>query len=86
MYSFIESKLFSRLLGDYLTDDEYAQLQTALADAPDFAQYQPGLIWRPLAQGGAFFLQYGNQPPAGLAGLWDFQNAVVKGYKRMSGL
>lgn len=35
MYSFIESKLFSRLLGDYLTDDEYAQLQAALADAPD---------------------------------------------------
>jgi hypothetical protein len=35
MYSFIESKLFSRLLGDYLSDDEYAQLQVALADAPD---------------------------------------------------
>lgn len=35
MYSFIESKLFSRLLGDYLTDDEYAQLQAALANAPD---------------------------------------------------
>jgi len=24
MFSFIETKLFSRLLGDYLTDDEYA--------------------------------------------------------------
>ena len=35
MYSFIETKLFSRLLGEYLTDDEYADLQVALADAPN---------------------------------------------------
>jgi hypothetical protein len=35
MYSFIETKLFSRLLGDYLTDDQYAELQSALVDAPD---------------------------------------------------
>ena len=42
MYSFIESKLFSRLLGDYLTDDEYAELQTALADAPERGAVVPG--------------------------------------------
>jgi hypothetical protein len=35
MFSFIETKLFSRLLSEYLTDDEYALLQSALADAPD---------------------------------------------------
>lgn len=35
MYSFIETKLFSRLLGDYLSDDEYAALQAALVHAPD---------------------------------------------------
>src|SRR5687768_5072885 len=35
MYSFIETKLFSRLLPEYLTDDEYAQLQEALVQAPD---------------------------------------------------
>lgn len=35
MFSFVESKLFTRLVGDYLTDDEYAQLQTALAEAPE---------------------------------------------------
>ena len=35
MYSFIETKLFSRLTGEYLTDDEYVELQTALAAAPD---------------------------------------------------
>jgi hypothetical protein len=35
MISFIETKLFSRLLSDYLTDDEYAELQLALAESPE---------------------------------------------------
>ena len=35
MVSFIETKLFSHLLSDYLTDDDYAALQRALADAPE---------------------------------------------------
>ncbi len=61
-------------------------LEIALTAAPQFAQYEPALVWRPLAQGGALFLQYGIQPPAGLPGLWDFQNAVVKGYKSMAGV
>ena len=61
-------------------------LENALNAAPQFAQYEPFLVWRPLAQGGALFLQYRIQPPSGLAGLWDFQNAVVKGYKSMAGV
>ncbi|MEX2240790.1 MAG: type II toxin-antitoxin system RelE/ParE family toxin [Burkholderiales bacterium] len=32
MFSFVESKLFTRLVGDYLTDDAYAELQLALAE------------------------------------------------------
>jgi hypothetical protein len=35
MFSFVESKLFTRLVGDYLTDDEYAELQAALAETPE---------------------------------------------------
>ena len=35
MFSFVESRLFTRLVGDYLTDDEYAELQVALAEAPE---------------------------------------------------
>lgn len=35
MFSFVESKLFTRLVGDYLSDDEYSQLQAALAEAPE---------------------------------------------------
>ena len=42
MYSFIETKLFSRLLGEYLTDDEYVELQTALAAGPDRGALVPG--------------------------------------------
>ena len=42
MVSFIESKLFSRLVGEYLTDDEYARLQGALIGAPESGALAPG--------------------------------------------
>ena len=35
MFSFIETKLFTRLLGDYLSDREYASLQRTLIDNPE---------------------------------------------------
>ena len=35
MFSFVETKRFSRLLADYLTDDEYALLQNALTENPE---------------------------------------------------
>ncbi len=34
MFGFIETKLFSRLVSQYLTDDEYAALQRALVENP----------------------------------------------------
>ena len=42
MFSFVESKLFTRLVGDYLTDDAYAELQGALAEAPERGSVVPG--------------------------------------------
>lgn len=42
MFSFVESKLFTRLVGDYLSDDEYSQLQAALADDPERGAVVPG--------------------------------------------
>ena len=42
MFSFVESKLFTRLVGDYLTDDEYSRLQAALAEAPESGAVVPG--------------------------------------------
>ena len=32
MYTFIETKLFSRLIVDYITDDDYAALRTIKED------------------------------------------------------
>lgn len=35
MYSFIETKLFTRLVDEYLSDDEYRELQRALIANPE---------------------------------------------------
>jgi mRNA-degrading endonuclease RelE of RelBE toxin-antitoxin system len=42
MYSFIETRLFSRLLDDYLTDDEFRLLQWTLLEDPDAGPVIPG--------------------------------------------
>lgn len=35
VFAFIETKVFTRLVGEYLSDDEYLQLQTALGRNPE---------------------------------------------------
>src|SRR5947208_7875762 len=42
MFSFIETKLFTRLVQEYLSDDEYAQLQQALIANPEAGDVIPG--------------------------------------------
>ncbi len=42
MYSFIETKLFSRLVVECLTDEEYAKLQRALIEDPEAGDLIPG--------------------------------------------
>jgi mRNA-degrading endonuclease RelE of RelBE toxin-antitoxin system len=42
LFSFIETKLFSRLLREYLTDDEYALLQGELMKSPERGALIPG--------------------------------------------
>ena len=42
MFSFVETKLFTRLVQEYLTDDEYAQLQQALIANPEVGSVIPG--------------------------------------------
>jgi len=57
MYSFIETRLFSRLVQDYLTDDEYRKLQFALMENPEAGNVVPGsggvrkLRWRATGRG-----------------------------------
>jgi mRNA-degrading endonuclease RelE of RelBE toxin-antitoxin system len=40
--TFIETKLFSRLVEEYLSDDSYRQLQAALASDPEAGPLIPG--------------------------------------------
>lgn len=42
MISFVETKLFTRLVQEYLSDDEYSRLQQALAAYPELGSVIPG--------------------------------------------
>lgn len=42
MFSFIETRLFTRLVLDYLTDDDYSALQKELMVDPDAGAVIPG--------------------------------------------
>ena len=57
MFSFIETRLFTRLVQEYLNDDEYRELQKALMDNPESGNVIPGsggvrkLRWRAPGRG-----------------------------------
>ena len=61
-------------------------LRAALDKYPQFAAFGPRLVAKALFQGAAFMLEYDRQPPRDLPEAWDFQNAAVKGYKRLAGV
>lgn len=42
MISFVETKLFTRLVQEYLSDDEYSRLQQALIEDPEVGSVIPG--------------------------------------------
>ena len=42
MFSFIETRLFTKLVLDYMTDDEYSALQRALMTDPEAGPVIPG--------------------------------------------
>jgi len=42
MISFVETKLFTRLVQEYLSDDDYAKLQQALLADPEAGAIIPG--------------------------------------------
>ena len=42
MFSFIETRLFTRLVQEYLDDDEYRELQKLLMDNPETGNIIPG--------------------------------------------
>ena len=57
VFSFIETKLFTRLVQEYLSDDEYQDLQKLLIDQPEAGDVVPGsggvrkLRWRAPGRG-----------------------------------
>lgn len=57
MFVFVETKLFTRLVTEYLTDEEYAALQAALIESPEAGDVIPGsggvrkLRWRAEGRG-----------------------------------
>ncbi len=57
MFSFIETKLFTRLVQEYLTDDDYRDLQALLIEQPAAGEIVPGsggvrkLRWRAPGRG-----------------------------------
>jgi hypothetical protein len=57
MFSFVETKLFTRLVQEYLSDDEYAQVQQALIADPEVGAVIPGsggvrkMRWRVAGRG-----------------------------------
>lgn len=57
MLSFVETRLFTRLVQEYLVDDEYAELQATLCADPDAGVVIPGsggvrkLRWRAQGRG-----------------------------------
>ena len=61
-------------------------LDAALADAPGFAEFGPRIEYQPLFKGGAFVVRFDTPPAKDTPGLWDFQNAAVKGYKKLKGV
>lgn len=42
VFTFVETRLFTRLVGEYLSDDEYRRFQEALAELPDSGDVIPG--------------------------------------------
>jgi hypothetical protein len=61
-------------------------IQEGLQKYPDMSSFGARLLWRPLFKGGAFMLEYENQPPRDHPNAWEFQNAVVRAYKRRAGV
>jgi hypothetical protein len=63
---------------------ERQALQAGFDKYPRFSAFSPRLIARPLFQGHALMLEYSDPPPRDDPDAWEFQNAVVKTYKRLA--
>ena len=60
-------------------------VEVAVQKYPSMAEYSARVIYRELFRGGAFLLEYDVQPPRDHPDAWEFQNAAVRAYQRLSG-
>ena len=74
MFSFAETRLFSRIVAEYLSEDEYGELQVKLAADPELGVVIPG-------SGGVRKLRWG-QPGRGKRG----GVRVIYYFKRQDGV
>ena len=65
---------------------ESQALQEALVRYPQFAGAGTKLVARPVYNGVTFIVEFGDVSARADPDAWEFQNAVVKGYKRLAGL
>jgi hypothetical protein len=59
-------------------------LTEGLLKYPRFEAFGPKIVARALFQGHALMLEYAEPPPREDPDAWEFQNAVIKAYKRMA--
>jgi len=59
-------------------------MSEGLAKYPRFESYGPKIVARALFQGHALMLEYSEQPARDDPDAWEFQNAVIKAYKRLA--
>jgi hypothetical protein len=59
-------------------------MQEGLERYPQFAAFGPKLVARKLFQGSALMLEYSEALPKDDPDAWEFQNVVVKAYKRLA--
>jgi hypothetical protein len=58
-------------------------IQEGLQKFPEMSSFGPQLVCRPVFGGVTFQVAYETQPPKEQPQAWDFQNAVVRAYKRL---
>jgi hypothetical protein len=70
-------------LENVITDDKAQRcLREGVARYPRFAAFAPRLVALPLRQGVTHVVRFGTEPPADDPDVWEFQNVVVKAYRR----
>jgi hypothetical protein len=70
---------------EILAESAAQAMQEGLSKYPRFQAYGPKLVARALFQGHTLMVEYAEQPPRNDPDAWEFQNVVVKAYRKLAG-